>query len=56
MKAKKVILLVLLGFLIFWLFSDPTGLADSGESLAAQAWDLLIELFEAILDFVRALG
>lgn len=56
MKTKKILLLVLIGFLIFWLFSDPRGLADSGESLAAQVWDLLISLFEAILDFVRALG
>lgn len=56
MKAKKVILILLVGFLLYWMFSDPAGLADSGESLFAQIWDLLIQLFQALLDFFTALG
>ncbi|GGD29423.1 hypothetical protein [Nocardioides daphniae] len=56
MKAKKVILILLVGFLLYWMFSDPAGLADSGESLFSNLWELLIQLFEALLDFFSALG
>lgn len=56
MKAKKVLLILLVGFLIYWMFSDPTGMADSGESLFANLWELLIQLFQALLDFFTALG
>lgn len=56
MKAKKLILVVVVCFLLFWLFQDPTGMAGTSESLAATLWGLTVDMFTAILDFVRALG
>ncbi|WP_170970330.1 hypothetical protein [Nocardioides jishulii] len=55
MNAKKVLLVLLVGFLLYWMFSDPTSLADSGESLFSNVWQLLIQLFQALLDFFTAL-
>ena len=55
MKAKKVILILLVGFLLYWMFSDPTGLANSGGTLFSNLWDLIIDFFDATLAFVRAL-
>ena len=55
MNVKKLPLIVLLAFLLFWLFQDPTGLADSSETLFTSAWQLVAGLFDAMLDFVTAL-
>lgn len=56
MKAKKLILVVVIGFLLFWMFQDPTGMAGTSESLASSLWGLTVNFFSAILDFLRALG
>ena len=56
MKAKKLILVVVVCFLLFWMFQDPTGMAGTSESLASNVWTLTVDFFTAILDFVRALG
>lgn len=55
MKAKKVILILVVGFLLYWMFSDPTSLAGTGESLFTRLWQLIIDFFDATLNFVRAL-
>ena len=51
-----MILILVVGFLLYWMFSDPSGLAGAGESLAVNVWDLLLQFFQAILDFVGALA
>lgn len=56
MKAKKLILVVVIGFLLFWMFQDPSGLAETSESLANSAWELVVSFFRAVLDFLRTLG
>ena len=56
MNTKKVVLIVFVGFLLFWLFQDPSGMAESAESLGSTALDLVVDFFEAVLDFVGALG
>lgn len=55
MKVKKILLILLVGFLLYWLFQNPTGFADSSQSLFSTIWDLLVDFFEALLDFVGAL-
>jgi hypothetical protein len=52
---KKLLLILLVGFVLFWLFQDPSGLANSSEALFSGIWDLLQGFFEAVLDFVGAL-
>lgn len=56
MKAKKLIGIVVVCFLLFWMFQDPTGMAGTSESLFTRLWELVAGMFTAILDFVRALG
>ncbi len=55
MKAKKLILVLLVIFVGFWLFKDPNGLARASSSLAESIWSLLTDLFTALIDFVQAL-
>lgn len=55
MKVKKVLLILFIGFLLFWLFQDPSGMASSLERLASSIWDLLVGLFESLIDFFRAI-
>ena len=37
---KKAILAVVVVFLGFWMFTDPSGLADAAQSAGGQTWDL----------------
>lgn len=55
MKVKKVLLILFVGFLLFWLFQDPSGMAASLQTLFASVWELLVGLFESLIDFFRAL-
>ena len=55
MDAKKLLLLLAVLFLGFWMFTDPCGLADSAKSAASSAWSLLIQVFDALIGFVDAL-
>ena len=40
MKAKKLVLAVVVVFLGFWMFTDPNGLAQAFRSGGAQVWEL----------------
>ena len=55
MDAKKLIGVVAIVFLGFWMFTDPDGLAVAASSGAEQTWTLAQQLFTAIIDFVGAL-
>ena len=55
MDAKKALVLLVVVFLGFWMFSDPNGLADAASSAAATSWSLLLQLFDAVINFVDAL-
>lgn len=52
---KGVVLLVVL-FLGWLMFTDPGGLADMSGDLLAKSWSLLVDLFEAVAQFISALG
>lgn len=55
MNAKKALLLLVVVFLGFWMFSDPDGLADAATTATATAWSLLLQVFDAVISFVDAL-
>jgi hypothetical protein len=53
---KKAVLVLVVVFLGFWMFTDPNGLAVAAKSAGAQAWELTEQLFAAVIDFFDALG
>ena len=55
MNAKKAVIVLLVVFLGFWMFTDPDGLAGAATAGADQTWTLAQQLFTAIIDFVGAL-
>jgi len=52
---SKVIAVVVVGFLGFWMFTDPSGLADVAQSAAGSLKTLTTQLFGALIDFIGAL-
>jgi hypothetical protein len=56
MNAKKVILVVIVVFLGFWMLTDPKGLADSAQSGGGNVWDVTEDLFHGLIDFFGALS
>lgn len=56
MKAKKLMLVVVVVFLGFWMFTDPNGLAEAFRNGGAKVWDLATQLFSALIRFFGALA
>lgn len=54
-NVKKVLLVLVVVFLGFWMFTDPNGLAVAAGDGTDKTWDLAQSLFQAIIDFVDAL-
>ena len=52
---KGVVLLVIL-FLGFWLVQDPNGFADSAKQTIGVIWDLLIQIFDSIISFIKSIS
>lgn len=48
---KKVLIALVVVFLGFWLFTDPSGLADATSSAGGQVADWGSTLFRAVIDF-----
>jgi hypothetical protein len=55
MDAKKLLLVLGVVFLGFWMFNDPRGLADAAGTTAETAWGMASQLFRAVIRFVGAL-
>lgn len=53
---KKGVVLLLVLFLGWLLFTDPGGLAQLAEDAGTGLWSMLVDLFEALFDFIGALG
>lgn len=53
---KKVVLALVVVFLVFWLMTDPRGLADTSGSAASAIWGGTQQFFAAVIDFVAAVG
>lgn len=52
---KKGVVLLVLVFVGFYLFTDPNGLATFARDASAAIWSGLETLFEAIIRFLNAL-
>lgn len=55
MDAKKLLAVVVVVFLGFWMLTDPAGLATSAKSAGGEGWRLTTELFSGMIDFFGAL-
>ncbi|UUW89243.1 MULTISPECIES: hypothetical protein [Pimelobacter] len=55
MDAKKLIGVVVIVFLGFWMFTDPSGLATTSKEAAGGGWDLATQAFKGVIDFVGAM-
>ena len=55
MDAKKLLLLVVLVFLGFWMFTDPSGLADAAKSAGSEGWSLVSDGFRGLIRFIGEL-
>ena len=55
MDAKKLLLVLAVVFLGFWMFTDPRGLADAAGTSADAAWAMATQLFQALIRFFSAL-
>jgi hypothetical protein len=55
MDAKKLIGVVIVVFLGFWMFTDPNGLAVTAKDAGGQGWHLTTEAFTGIINFLGAL-
>ncbi|MDN5896216.1 MAG: hypothetical protein L0H93_19615 [Nocardioides sp.] len=55
MGAKKGILVVLVLFLGFYMFKDPSGLAELAGSGGGELWSMTTQLFDATIRFIEEL-
>ena len=53
---KKGAGLLVILFLGFWLVQDPSGFADSAKATASTIWDLLSQLFDSSISFLKSLS
>ena len=55
LDAKKGLLAVVVLFVGFYMFKDPSGLANLAGAAAGQGWALTTQLFEATIRFLNEL-
>lgn len=55
MNSKRVVTIVVIVFLGFWMFTDPSGLADMTKEGASAGWALATDLFAGVIDFIKQL-
>lgn len=55
MNAKTALLALLVVFLGFWMFTDPSGLANAAKDGGASVWAMLVQVFGAVINFFNAL-
>ena len=54
-SMKKVVGLLLVVFLLFYMFTDPGGLATLAKDGGTALWELIQQLFAAIIRFLNAM-
>ena len=52
---KKGLGLVVVAFLLWFLFTDPNGLANASKSIGTGIWHALESLFSAVSQFMRSI-
>lgn len=55
MNAKKGVFVVIVLFIGFYMFKDPSGLASLASNGAGEGWALTTQLFEATIRFLNEL-
>lgn len=55
MALKKVVPLLLVVFIGYYMFTDPNGLAELAKDGGTSLWDGLTQLFAAVIDFLDAI-
>ena len=56
MNVKKLLIVVVIVFFGFWMFTDPNGLATTSKDAAGEGWSMAKQLFRGVIDFVGAMG
>lgn len=56
MNIKKLATIVVIVFLGFWLFTDPTGMADATRGAGVKGMDLSEQLFTSLIAFFDRLS
>ena len=52
---KKGVVLLVVVFVVFYMFTDPNGLASVAKEGASTGWRLLQDLFRAVIAFLNAM-
>jgi hypothetical protein len=52
---KKLVIVVVVVFLGFWLFTDPDGLAGATSGSANAIWGGAQQLFSSVIEFIGEL-
>lgn len=53
--VKKILVIVVVLFLLWFLFTDPAGAASMVREIGETIWDLLVQLFTAMSRFISGL-
>ena len=52
---KKGMVLLVVVFIGFYMFTDPNGLAQTTKDGGSALWEALTSLFGALIDFINAI-
>jgi hypothetical protein len=52
---KKGLGLVVVVFIVWYMFTDPNGLAQLSKEIGTWVWDTLVALFQALTRFLTAI-
>lgn len=55
MNVKKILLVTVVVFLGFWMFTDPAGLAETAKTGAGEAWTVAQTGFRGVIQFLGEL-
>ncbi|WP_203338034.1 hypothetical protein [Nocardioides limicola] len=55
MNAKNALIVLVAVFLGFWMFTDPSGLAEVSRTAGLAVWDGLGSVFGALISFIAEL-
>ena len=53
---KKILLVLLVVFLVYWLVQAPNSFATFAQDAAAWVWQLTQSLFQSVIDVLNSLG
>jgi hypothetical protein len=54
-KLPPLVVLVVVVFVGYWMFTDPARLAEVTKEASAEVWDLATNVFDGLINFINAL-